>query len=44
MNSTAWNAWKSSMGFVPCGYTDELGIYTGPVKSFSSPLDMAVLT
>lgn len=36
LNSTAWNTWKSQYGFVPCGYTDELGVYTG-VKSFELP-------
>lgn len=36
INSTAWNNWKSQYGFVPCGYTDEFGVYTG-IKSLQLP-------
>ena len=36
LSGSAWSAWKNQYGFVPCGYTDELGIYTG-IKSFELP-------
>lgn len=36
LNGSAWTSWKNQYGFVPCGYTDELGIYTG-IKSLQLP-------
>lgn len=36
INSAAWTAWKSQYGFVPCGYTDDIGVFSGE-KSFEMP-------
>jgi len=36
INTTAWTDWNNQYGFIPCGYTDEFGIYTGE-KSFNMP-------